>query len=186
VFLTIRALRRADAPEADLHQRIHAPRLDGARKRTGVRERIALILLIKIGMRIHMQDVHGAMDVFQRVQNRKGHRMIAAETQRFCLGFHRCGYTRGNRCARRVAVRRQVSEIIGADRLARIDACDGEGAGAFRKQDGANDRRRESRPARIRRTRIPWKAEKGDGHGAALKLLASLDDKFEIDPTVIH
>ena len=57
VFFAECALLRRCASNADLHKAADATVLNRARKRAGVRKRIALELIIKVWMRINMQNI---------------------------------------------------------------------------------------------------------------------------------
>ena len=73
---------RGQRPDPDLDQPARIAALHDPREGRGMAQRIALIIVVDIGMSIEMEDVHRAVDRRETRDDRVAHHMIAAKKDR--------------------------------------------------------------------------------------------------------
>src|SRR3546814_17762074 len=71
-----------EGADADLHQPLRMTRLADAGEGRGVAARVAGEIVVEIGVRVEVEDRHRAVASRRGLNEREGHRMIAAEGER--------------------------------------------------------------------------------------------------------
>ena len=164
-----------ECPNADLHQPRGQASLHDPGERRGVAARVAVKIIIKIGMRVKVQDRHRAVLGVDPAHHRVGHRVIPAQRQGHRARLDCSADSIGNhRIVRCVFVQPQIAAIaqfeIDPDLLSVLT---GEVAaiGPQRAADRGGGLRR---AAFERRIDVAWQADQVD-HGQCAHVSSSVD-----------
>jgi hypothetical protein len=141
--LGLRAAVAIEGADADLDEAHGMAGFHDPGKGRGVGERVALEIVVEVGMCVEMEDVDRTRGARHRRDRRKADRVVAAEKERDAPLRHR----RGDRGADQIVValtlaQGQVARILEQHVLAEFDSVFGGEVGVIRRQSGANCRRR--------------------------------------------